>query len=52
MLQLPDHINDVSHLLLHGVVVQEGSQVHRDVAYDAVVQTGLANAHAEGGQGV
>lgn len=42
----------MSHLLLHGAVVQKSGQVHRDIAYDKALQTGLAHTHADGVQGL
>lgn len=42
----------VSHLLLHGVVVQKGSQVHRDMTYDTALQTGVTHMDADRVQGL
>lgn len=39
------------YLLLHGFAVQEGDQVHGDVAYDTAPETGPAHVHADGVQG-
>lgn len=40
----------VPHLLLHGVMVQKGNEIHRDITYDTPLQAGPAHTGADGVQ--